>query len=428
MDLEKYQDYVSRGISLMSEGQFSAAKNEFKLAVKTNPREFEGYIHLGNACASDAEYEEAISAFKNALVVNPKSGEALFSIANVYLLKDDRLKAIEYYNKAEEVGYTSSDLYQIMAGIFLDANDMVQALRNIGKAINVDPLNGELRVFKAKIYITMNKFDEALETLDEMEKILPDALDVYDLKSQIYCGLGKIEKALQISEKGYQKFPNDPRMSLTKLNVLVTTGKKEEAKKFIQKMKDDGTYNKVPKEASIQEMTILLQDNDVENAISILLKADKSTEGDPDILYLLMDIYGMAGNYEQIVSTANRLIGMDISEHYISSSRYYRADALVHLGKEEEAKKEFRDLSGYLRKVTIQNPAFYEGYLYRTLCHTHLEEYKEALDIADYVESLFPGRADADALRYFIYKKQGDEIKAEEAKKNALAIDPNMKL
>lgn len=141
------------------------------------------------------------------------------------MLKDESYKAVEYFNRAEEAGYKTADLYQVMAGIFFDANDISQALRCITRAISVSPFDGELRLFKIRIYLVQNRFDEALDALDDFQRILPDALEVYDLKAQIYCGVKKYEKALEICKTGTERFPEDAKMALIKLKVLVEMGK-----------------------------------------------------------------------------------------------------------------------------------------------------------------------------------------------------------
>ena len=421
-------DIISKGISLMSEQKYEAAKKEFELAIENDPKSYDAYIHLGNACANLGEFGEAITAFKNALIINENSGEALFSIANIYLLKDEKLKAVEFYNKSEKAGYKRAELYQILASIFFDVDDIPQALRNITRAIDVEPLNGELRLFKTRIYLAVNKYDEALETLDEMNKILPDAYETYNLRSQIYCSQGKYREALEICEQGCLRFPDDPNISLIKLKALVDMQKDLDASKLIATMKSNGQYDAVLKEAAIQESIIHLRKNDVSTTLGLLDAANNALDGDSDLIYLMMDVYGKTENYEKTMEMAEKLIAMGSNEHYEYTARYFRAHSMDKLGKTEEAKVEYKNLTSLLRKATINNPAFYEGYIYRLLCHTHLGEFDKAFELADYLENLHPERSDAHTFRYFIYKEQGDLEKAEKSREKAIKLNPNVNL
>ena len=428
MDMEKYNDHISQGISLMSAANYPAAKEEFEKAIQINIKSFEAYTHLGNACANMGLYDEALSAFKSALIVEPSSGETLYSIGNIHLLKDEKLKAVEYYNKAEQAGFERAELYQILAGIFFEANDAAQALRNITRAIAAAPFDGELRLFKTRIYLAEQKYEQAIETLDEMQKILPDAFEAYDLRAQIYCGIGKHSEALKVCEYGCSRFPDDPNLSLSKLKVLVEMNKDIDALELIEDMKIKSHYSAVIKGAAIQYSIVLLRKNDVEEATKILIEANDAVEDDADLIYLVLDIYGKTENYEKVLEYSQKLGAMRSGVFYDCTARYFHAHALDKLGREEEAKVEYRKLTTLLRKTTIDTPSFYEGYIYRLLSHTRLGEYDKALELADYIENLYPEKADAYAFRHFIYKEQGKIDKAEEQKRLALEKNPAMKL
>ena len=104
------------------------------------------------------------------------------------------------------------------------------------------------------------------------------------------------------------------------------------------------------------------------------------------------------------------------------------AFALDKMGESEKAKQEYKKLTSDFRRATIDNPALYEGYIYRILCHTEIGEYDKALELADYIESVDPDSADANSYRFYIYKKMGDMEKAEEAKAAALRLAPDLVL
>lgn len=428
MDIEKYNDHISQGVSLMSAANYPAAKEEFEKAIQINIKSYEAYIHLGNACANMGLFDEALAAFKSALIVDPSSGEALYSIGNIHLLRDEKLKAVEYYNKAEEAGFERAELYQIMAGIFFEANDSAQALRNITRAIAVSPFDGELRLFKTRIYLADEKYEQAIETLDEMQKVLPDAFEAYDLRAQIYCGLGKHNEALKVCEMGCVRFPDDPNLALSKLKVLVEMNKDDEALELISDMKMKGQYASVIKGAAIQNSVVLLRKQEIENALSALLDANNAADGDADLLYLILDIYAKTEKYEKVLEFSKKLIDMNSGVFYDSTAKYFHAHALDKLGRDAEAKNEYRKLTTHLRKVTIETPSFYEGYIYRLLSHTRLGEFDRALELAEYMENLYPEKADANTFRHFIYKEQGDLAKAEEQKKLALEKNPSINL
>lgn len=426
MELEIFNDKISQGITLMTEEKYEPAKKCFEEAICISAKSLDAYIHLGNACANLQQYDEAIVALKKVLIIDSNYGEAYFSIGSVYVLKDDKLKAVEYYNKAEEHGYQSSQMYQIMASIFFEADDVAQALRNIGRAINMTPFDGALRLFKARIHLAFNQYEQALDTLDEMEKILPDAFEAYDMKAQILVGQHRYEDALHTIEKGCERFPDDANLAVTKLRVLVASDRRTVAYEWIYIMKERHLYEKNCKDAAIQEATLLIQDLKTDRAYEVLSEANNRLHNDVDILYLIIDLCAKTSKYEEVLRYSEALLAEDCGDFYKATAMFFHATALDESGKKEEAQKEFKNLTSTMRRFTINNPSFYEGYLYRLLSHVKVKEYDKALELADYVHNLYPDKADAHAFRYYIYKEMGNTIEAEKEKSMAKEMNPNL--
>jgi len=426
METEMFEDLISQGISLMSCENYAAAKECFEKAAHINPKSKDLYKHLGNANANLGMYDEALEAFQKILILSANDGETFFSMGNVYVLQNKKLKAIEYYNKAEESGYATSQMYQIMASIFFEVDDVAQALRNISRAIHLAPFDGTLRLFKARIYLAYNRYDEALETLDEMEKILPDAYEAYDMKAQIFCGLTRYEEALEISKKARERFPEDSNIAAMRLKVLVAAEKNQEARLLLAEMKNKGMYEAVIKDAVIQESILDIKEQQIDRAYEALLQANNILAADSDILYLILDLCGKTGMYEKVLVHSEELMKIECSDFYQATAMYFHANALEETGQKEKAKEEYKSLTSKLRKFTINNPSFYEGYLYRLLSHAKIGEYEQALKLTDYVENLYPDRADAHAFRYFIYKEMGNEELADKEKGLASKLNPNL--
>ena len=428
MDYELFNDHISQGIALMSAENYTAAKAEFEKAIQIDMKSAEAYTHFANACANLGEFDEALAAFKNALVVTPDAGETLFSIASIYLMKNDRLRAVEYYNKAEEAGFKRAELYLILSTLFYEVHDTAQALRNITKAIAVAPFDGEARVLKARIYLADDRYDEALETLEEMQKILPDAFEAYDLRAQIYSGLGKHDEALNVAEQACTRFPEDVVLALTKLKVLVTKQDDAAALELLERMKKMPQYDMVAKDAVMQEAIVYLRKEDTTTAAKILTAVNEKLGGDADILYVLLDLYAKLEKHEKSLEIADKLIATNPNNFYLYTAKFFKAHSAEQLGKTDAAKAQYRKLTSELRKETIKDPSFYEGYIFRLLCHTRIGEYEKALSLADYIENLHPDRADGHAYRHYIYKTMGDTEKAASEKQLALNINPGMNL
>ena len=412
VEQEQFQDLISQGVSLMSVENFTAAKEVFEKAATIIPDSSEVHNHLGNVAANLNDYDTALDEFHKMLIIDPEDGEAYFALGSVYILKDEQVKALESFHQAEKLGYHTVMMYKIMADIFLDRDDMPQALRYINRAIQEDPLEGQLRLAKAGMLVGDGKYAEALECLDEMEKILPEVFEVYDLRSQIYCGLKRYDEALKVCEEGIEQYQKDENLKFSKLKVL----------------KRDGISSEHMAEAAVQQALIWLEKNDFDQAAKVLEEEHARNPEDQEIMYLLIDLYGKTNQLERVIPIAEELMQKDDNLYYKATASYYHAFALEKTGKKEQARGEYRKLTSFLRKLTIDTPGFYEGYIYRLLSHSALEEYDKALELADYLENVNPGSGDSNAFRYFIYKQMGDEEKAEQEKNITKSLRPEFQL
>lgn len=74
-----------------------------------------------------------------------------------------------------------------------------------------------------------------------------------------------------------------------------------------------------------------------------------------------------------------KLMNEEYGIFYYSTALFFHATALEATGNVSEAKKEFKNITIKMRKATINDPSFYEGYLYRLLSHVKIKEYDKAL-------------------------------------------------
>lgn len=428
MDNERYEELVNQGVTLMQVQNYEKAKEAFEKAIDLDKHNKKAYMHLGNALANLDSLEEAKAAFEKVLLIDPNEGEAYFNIGNIYVLQDELYKCVENYNKAEENGFTQIELYSNLAGIFRELGDTTQAIRNLNKAIKVSPLSGEVRIEKAHIYLNEGRYNEALETLEELQKIIPDAFEAYDLQTQIYCGLKQYDKALEIIRGGVERFENDVVLKWILIKVLVEKQDYSEAKKVIYEIRTMDGYSTVEREVAFQEAIIFSNENNIDGAIESLENVLKS-EGeavDEQIRYLLMNLYLGKKDFDKSLENALKLESTHSDTLFNISGIYYVAHILKQKGKTEEAMSRFKNASVHLRKLSIKIPTFYEIYLYRLLCHKELGEYEKALELAEYIENLYPNKSDAYAMRYAVYTDMGMTDEAEAQKQKAKELNPDL--
>lgn len=425
---EKTLDLLNQGATLMAVEKFSEAVVLFEDAVKESPKFIDCYINLGNAYASTEQYDKAIEILKKGLILDSKNVEVLFGLGNLMYLSGSLTDAIKYYNKAEDTGEMSAEMYDVLADIYHSNDDYTQALRYINKAIQIEPLNGELYLDKVKIFIEQQKSTEAIETLNELNSVLPDAYEAYDMLSEIYIINDDYSNAIATVDKAVERFPEDPNIANLKLKVLVKFQKDNEAKAYIELIKNNGVYNERKEDNALLEADVMLRNNQLEEAALCLENVVDNCYDNSQIAFVLINIYASLNKFDKVEKIASYMMNKDNDVFYDSTALFYHSLALLKQDKEEESKVEMKEALKRIRNYTILDPSFYQGYIYRALLHKELKEYDEAIRLTDYMENLFPERPDGYIIRYGIYLDQGNMDDAEQVKNKIKELDPSFSL
>lgn len=419
-------DYVQQAITLMQNEKYGKAISFCDKALELEPTYKEAYTVKADAYVNLEEYENALEIYNKVLLLDPEDGETYFSIGNLYVLMDDMVKCIEFYNKSVEKNFQYYGLYKNLADIYRQLNQNELVLKNYNRAIQSNPLMWELRLEKAGFQILLGQFVPALETLDDLQKLEPDLLDTYTLKADIYCGIGQYADAMRLVDQAIKQHPEDATFAALKVKVLIQSGKDEEAMEWVKKAKSYSNFEDASRDIYLMEAQLYAADNDLQKASQCLENIRKQNAFDVEVNYLLLSIYYSLKKMDRVGEIADTLSSIEEDNVFSVTGKYYKILQMKEEKGIETSNKEFHKLAKYLQKATIRNPHFYEGYLYRLLCHKELKEYDKALEIADYIEALDDKSSDAYLMRYTIYKDMGDLVKAEEMKQVVNRMNPNL--
>lgn len=423
----EYQEWLNQGVAYMAAEKYSDAVTLFRRVLDAEPENFAACIQLGSAYACQEKYEEALAAFKTGLLQHKENGRILYSIGGVYMLMGDIAQGVRYYNRAQRAGYKSVEMYLTLAGAFLDSGDRVQAIRAISCAIELQPLRAELYIRKSAIQMQLKLYDDALETLEEYRELNPDAYETYSQSVQIYCSRKEYEKAASIAQKGAERFPEDPGMLILVLQVMVESGRYEEAVLYADKVMEKAESGNVYFRAVMYKATACAVLGRTEEVVDILETYCK-TEPEVNALYMLMNTYLLKQDFQGVQRIATRLESMETEIPIRAAAIFYKANAVERLQGIQKAEKLYREILPKLRRLSVKAPQNYEIYIYRLLAHTACREYDKAMELAEYLEKVYPELPDGPLYKSHIYARQGQKQKAADARAEALRIAPGLKI
>lgn len=109
-NVEKGRAAFDKGVNLMyNTTQFAEAEEQFTLAVKYDPNNYEAYYYRGCAKFNQKQYSEAIVDYEKALELKSDYADAEFSLGQVYFILNDHDMSCYYYKAAHRDGRPNMD-------------------------------------------------------------------------------------------------------------------------------------------------------------------------------------------------------------------------------------------------------------------------------------------------------------------------------
>ena len=150
------------GSALQCLGQFDAAIDEYKLAVKLNKRLIEAHYFLGNIYQLTGKFELSADSFYEAIRLNPNFYEALNNLAAILIELNRPIDANKIINRAIKINPHSIQLLCNIAGYCMLDNNIDKASEYINKAYDLDPEFVDALKLKGKIHYRNAEYDDAL--------------------------------------------------------------------------------------------------------------------------------------------------------------------------------------------------------------------------------------------------------------------------
>ena len=159
------------GEALAQMQNHQGATDQFRAAVKADPKAPNAHFLLGYMLWSDNEFEEAAQEFQAELANIPESGQALAYLADadIHLGKqDDAMKAAE---KAVQVDPNIAKAHVDLGIVYTDRGRQEDAVKEFKAAIKLSPNDQDPHWRLARLYQAMGKTDEAKAEFEKTKTI-----------------------------------------------------------------------------------------------------------------------------------------------------------------------------------------------------------------------------------------------------------------
>jgi len=162
------EDWVEKGLKLISKQQYDKAVKAFSTAIEIIPQDYQAYNYRGVARALKGDFDRAMADYNKALKIRPRYAEAYNNRGFARTQMGDLQQALNDYSRALEINPFFVDAYNNKAWILATAADKryrngAQAIMLAQKAVELKPSAASLDTLAAA-YAAAGNFESAIDT------------------------------------------------------------------------------------------------------------------------------------------------------------------------------------------------------------------------------------------------------------------------
>jgi len=149
----KPMSHFERGLAYEQRGQFGPAMNEYRLAIRDDPKDSRPYVNLGRLYEREQQFGRAERHWQQAIEVNPNDARAYNLLGRAYKRQGEFNKAIAYFNRSLEANPNRADVHWNLAVCYRSLDQKRQAVRHYRRYIALASPRDTVDISTAKRYL-----------------------------------------------------------------------------------------------------------------------------------------------------------------------------------------------------------------------------------------------------------------------------------
>jgi cellulose synthase operon protein C len=239
VDKKYWPALLASGDLLLSKYNLAQAGEDFKAALKINPRLAHAHVGLGMIALDGWNFEKAAEEADAARKINPHSPDVYCLEARVHLMERKDADAVEAAKKALEVNPNHLDALGVLAAAQLLQGDRQSMQETLRRGEQVNPRSAIVPNEVASWLALRNQFPEAEPLFKKAAELAPEWADPLTGLGMLYMETGDERDARRVLDSSWKLDPFNEKTYHT-LNVLDKLEKfgHEETEHFIIKSAD----------------------------------------------------------------------------------------------------------------------------------------------------------------------------------------------
>ena len=261
-------------------------------AINLNPEESKYKILYSRILEEQDGHTVSVGYLREELEDSKNQTIILGEIAANYY-KNGQLKYFdETYKKIKELNLKDESFYRFLANYSLLNDNKEKAIEYLSEFVKMKPGDMAARIELAQAYLEKKDFFNATEHLMKIKEAMSNYPNVNYYLAKVYYLQDELEKSMAFSEEEITKTPNSPLGYLIKAKILF---KKKEHNSAVKLYEKSLYYDHRGIEALVDLAKIRALQNRFEQAMELLLRAERIEKNLPDIHRELGFIYKNIG-------------------------------------------------------------------------------------------------------------------------------------
>lgn len=196
------------GIIFLNKRLFDYAKDEFQIALRLQPNDFEIIFEYANYLYATSQNVEAERYYQEALDIDPQNVLALTFMGLNKLILNQLDEAKEFIMKAHKVNPHHEYILFCVGRILFARKEYEEAKRYLIRAVEQNP-DIETQNTLALTYYELGEYDSAINIFNNLLAKRPENISLLMALAKCYEAKKDNDKALEILEKLVTLFPED---------------------------------------------------------------------------------------------------------------------------------------------------------------------------------------------------------------------------
>jgi Tfp pilus assembly protein PilF len=172
--VQKAKSICERGFWLLSCNCISEAREQFKLAIRSNPYCADGHYGIGLCSLKSGDRRGALKEFQRTVDVDPRHCEARNSLAEELIASGETIPAMKELVAAHKCRPDFLLTHLNMAYLYYTMGSYSEGIKAATKALSGDPRNPRAHYILGLIYIDLQDICKAVFEREILEEIEPE--------------------------------------------------------------------------------------------------------------------------------------------------------------------------------------------------------------------------------------------------------------